>query len=488
MSSKLQQIAKEESSIKRTENGAFAYNTTDNSLVDLFAIIGALRPRTESEIRDKFANAFNQDALLATKMLFYAGNIRGGLGERRTFRICLEWLANNYPSIVEKNIGAIPLFNRWDSIFVLIGTPCESYMWKFVYEQIVEDWSNYKNKKSISLLAKWMPSENASSIYTKRNAKIARQNFNLTSRQYRKMLSTLRKYLDVTEVKMSNGEWSNINYETVPSRAMMKYNNAFKKHDMDGFCRYIEALNRGEKKINASTLYPYDLVKNYLSYNTAQKSEVVEQQWKALPNYIDEESNILIMADVSGSMYGRPLETSIGLAIYFAERNKGPLEGIYMTFTSHPRFQYIDASETLERKVEKVRNTDIGYSTNLSRAFDYLLEKAVDYDFKQEDMPNAIVVISDMEIDHYMRPSSNWDFIRTQKAKYAAYGYTLPKMILWNVEARNDTILSKSDDVLFVSGQSPSTFKSLLGNLDGKTNWDLMLEVLNNEMYNCITI
>ena len=488
MESKLQQIAKEESSMKRTENGAFAYNTTNNSLVDLFAVIGALRPRTESEIRDKFANAFNQDALLATKMLFYAGNIRGGLGERRTFRICLEWLANNYPSIVEKNIGAIPLFNRWDSIFVLIGTPCESYMWKFVYEQIVEDWNNYKNKKSISLLAKWMPSENASSICTKRNAKIARQNFNLTSRQYRKMLSTLRKYLDVTEVKMSSGNWSGINYEAVPSCAMMKYNNAFKKHDMDGFCRYIEALNRGEKKINASTLYPYDLVKNYMRYNIAQKSEVVEQQWKALPNYIDEESNILIMADVSGSMYGRPLETSIGLAIYFAERNKGPLEGIYMTFTSHPRFQYIDASETLERKVEKVRNTDIGYSTNLSRAFDYLLEKAVDYDFKQKDMPNAIVVISDMEIDHYMRPSSNWDFIKTQKAKYAAYGYTLPKMILWNVEARNDTVLSKSDDVLFVSGQSPSTFKSLLGNLNGKNNWDLMLEVLNNEIYDCITI
>ena len=478
MESKLQQIAKEESSIKRTENGAFAYNTTDNSLVDLFAVIGALRPRTESEIRDKFANAFNQDALLATKMLFYAGNIRGGLGERRTFRICLEWLANNYPSIVEKNIGAIPLFNRWDSIFVLIGTPCESYMWKFVYEQIVEDWNNYKNKKSISLLAKWMPSENASSICTKRNAKIARQNFNLTSRQYRKMLSTLRKYLDVTEIKMSSGNWSGINYEAVPSRAMMKYNNAFKKHDMDGFCRYIEALNRGEKKINASTLYPYDLVKNYMRYNIAQKSEVVEQQWKALPNYIDEESNILIMADVSGSMYGRPLETSIGLAIYFAERNKGPLEGIYMTFTSHPRFQYIDTNETLERKVEKVLRTDIGYSTNLSRAFDYLLEKAVDYDFKQEDM----------EIDHYMRPSSNWDFIKTQKAKYAAYGYILPKMILWNVEARNDTILSKSDDVLFISGQSPSTFKSLLGNLSGKTNWDLMLEVLNNEIYDCITI
>ena len=389
MESKLQQIAKEESSIKRTENGAFAYNTTDNSLVDLFAVIGALRPRTESEIRDKFANAFNQDALLATKMLFYAGNIRGVLGERRTFRICLEWLANNYPSIVEKNIGAIPLFNRWDSIFVLIGTPCESYMWKFVYEQIVEDWNNYKNKKSISLLAKWMPSENASSICTKRNAKIARQNFNLTSRQYRKMLSTLRKYLDVTEIKMSSGNWSGINYEAVPSRAMMKYNNAFKKHDMDGFCRYIEALNRGEKKINASTLYPYDLVKNYMRYNIAQKSEVVEQQWKALPNYIDEESNILIMADVSGSMYGRPLETSIGLAIYFAERNKGPLEGIYMTFTSHPRFQYIDTNETLERKVEKVLRTDIGYSTNLSRAFDYLLEKQ-EYQNIQDNEENAI--------------------------------------------------------------------------------------------------
>lgn len=488
MNSKLQQIAKEASYMKRTENGALAYNTTDNSLVDLFAIIGALRPRTESEIRDKFANAFNQDALLATKMLFYAGNIRGGLGERRTFRICLKWLAENYPSIVNKNMGAIPLFNRWDSIFTLVGTSCEDYMWRFVYDQIVEDWNNYMNHKSVSLLAKWMPSENTSSLNSRRLAKKARQNLGLTSRQYRKLLSTLRKYLDVTEVKMAGRKWDTINYEAVPSRAMMNYNNAFKRHDSTGFGKYLESLNRGEKKINASTLYPYDLVKEFCYSNFFQKSNVAEQQWKALPNYIEGDSNILVMADVSGSMYGRPIETSIGLAIYFAERNSGPLEGVYMTFTSRPHFQYVNKDDTLERKVQKVLNTDVGYSTDLEAAFDYLLAQAVQNDFSQKDMPEAIVVISDMEIDYYMSPGYEWDFIKAQKVKYASEGYELPKMILWNVEARNDTMLSKSDDVLFISGQSPSSFKSLLGNLSGVTNWDLMLKTLNDEMYDCITV
>ncbi len=315
-------VMKQESVKKYTENGAMAYDRLNGSLITLFAQIGALRSRTEKEIEDKFASAFNEDKLLATKMLFYCGNIRGGLGERRTFRICLKWLAKNYPSIVKKNIELIPYYNRWDSLFELVDTSCEEVIWELVSFYLEEDLKKMGCGKPCSLLAKWLPTETASSTKTRELAKRAIKNIGMTPRQYRKIVSSLREYIRVTERKMSLNEWETIDYSTVSSYAMARYNRAFKKHDEGRFSKYIEALNEGKTKVNASTLYPYDLVKNYIGYSS-DTNLLAEQQWKALPNYIQGENNIIVMADISGSMSGRPMETSVGLAIYFAERNKG---------------------------------------------------------------------------------------------------------------------------------------------------------------------
>ena len=329
-------VMKKEAQTKLTENGAVAYNTLNSGLLDLFAVIGALRPQSESEIEQKFARAFNEDKLLATKMLFYAGNIRGGLGERRTFRVCLKWLAQNYPEIVIKNMANIPLFNRWDSLFILENTPAERAMWEFIKVQLMSDIRAMKKNQSISLLAKWMPSENASSKRTVRLAQKAMSALYMTPRNYRKALSALRKYIKVVERDMSANQWDDINYEGVPSYAMKNYRNAFAKHDAIRFSNYIASLNKGEAKINASTLFPYDLVREYVNevwtgglyYRNGKLDSVVEAQWKALPNYIEGENNYVVMADVSDSMNGRPLMTSIGLAIYFAERNKGDYHNI----------------------------------------------------------------------------------------------------------------------------------------------------------------
>lgn len=487
MESKMQRAARLANQTKLTENGAVAYSTTNDGLLDLFGTIGALRPRSEADILEKFKKAFYEDKLLATKMMFYAGNIRGGLGERRTFKTILKWMAENYPEIVRKNLELIPYFNRYDSIFVLEDTPAEGQMWEHIKGQLFMDTENFKRGKSISLLAKWMPSENASSAKSRRLARKAAKCLGLTPRLYRKLLSNLRSYIDITESKMSAGEWGEINYEAVPSNAMMRYANAFNRNDSDRFNEYKASLVRGEKKVNASTLYPYDLVKNYMGYRPAT-NPLVEEQWKALPNYVDEESNILIMADVSGSMAGRPMETSVGLAIYFAERNVGPMEGVYMTFTDRPHFITLDKNDSLERKVRTVKNTDVGYGTDLNAAFNYLLGTAIANDFKPEDMPKAITVISDMEIDRYMRPGAKYDFIDVQRKKFNDAGYELPKLILWNVEARQDTFLSQSEDVIFISGQSPSSFRSLLGNIGGKNAYEVMLETLNNKMYDCVVV
>ena len=490
---------------KTTENGALAYSTTGKVLIDLFAQIGALRPRSEIEIADKFAAAFAADPTLATKMMFYAGNIRGGLGERRTFRVCLRWLAINYPEIVKNNIANIPHFNRWDSLFSLVGTPVEEFMWDYIGSQLSADLEVVLESKKtgkcrpVSLLAKWMPTETASSKQTRNLAHRAMRELVITPRNYRKMLTTLRKYLKVVEASMSANEWENIQYAAVPSYAMKNYRKAFGRHDATGFAAYKASLVKGETKVNASTLFPYDLVREvrktkHYNYGTRRwefnEDTIVEEQWKALPNYVSGENNILIMADVSGSMGcagGRPMDTSIGLATYFAQRNKGAYHNLYMTFTNQPHFIELREGATLAEAVATVASTDVGYNTDLEAAFKAILGHAVRNNIPRDEIPKALVIVSDMEIDHYAR-REGFDFVDEMKGRFAAYGYSLPTIVCWNVEARNDTFLSKSDDVLMVSGQSPSVFRELCGRLDGKTSWDIMVETLSNPMYDCVAV
>ena len=490
-----------EGSTKLTENGAYAYNSTaQGAILDMFSQIGALRSRSEQDIIQKFAAAYREDALLAIKLMFYGGDIReGGTGERRTFRICLRWLAENRPNVVIKNLELIPYFNRFDSLFVLVGTKCESAMWEFVNKTLIADVRAMKASKHekyvpITLLAKWMPSENASSHETRNMAHKAMKALSINPRSYRRMLSALRKHIDVVERRMAAGEWSLIDYSKVPSYAMKNYGSAFAKHDYERFNAYIKSVEKGEVKINASTLFPYDLVEKYMNscyygnrvgdcIMTTDSNSVVEAQWKALPNYITKPMNAVVMADVSGSMRGRPMATSIGLAIYFAQHNKGHYHNQYMTFTSSPKFVNIQEGANLYDCVKQVASAGVGYSTNLDAGFKAILDTAKYYKVPKSQMLEALIVISDMEIDPYMRPGRHWDFVDVWKNRFAAAGYVCPKIIMWNVNARKDTFLSQSEDIIFISGQSAAAFKHLCNNLNGITAYDLMLQVLNGPAY-----
>ena len=474
-------------------------------MLDLFSQIGALRPRTDREIEQKFAAAFREDKLLATKMLFYAGDIRqGGLGERRTFRICLRWLADNHPEIVNKNIELIPYFNRFDSWFVLCGTKCENLMWENVAKTLGADMKAYNASTNtkivpISLLAKWMPSENTSSVKTRQMAAKAMRALHLEPRKYRKMLSALRKHINVVERQMSAGEWGKIDYAKVPSYAMHNYGSAFAKHDYERFNAYLQSVKKGEIKINAGVLYPYDLVEKYMDsrqrgtyygdcFVAHDENAVVEAQWKAMPNYLTKPVNAVVMADVSGSMRGRPMATSIGLATYFAQHNTGHYHNQYLTFTSEPKFINIKEGASLLECVQQVAKAGVGYSTNLEKAFMAILDTATFHKVPKNQMPKALVVISDMEIDKYMRPGRHWDFLDVMRHRFKTAGYELPKIVMWNVNARKDTVLSQSEDVIFISGQSASSFKTLCQNLDGITAYDMMLQVLNGKAYSKVCI
>lgn len=483
----LSNVMQKQSVVKTTENGAIAYSTTNNAILDFFSLAGSMRNRTPEDIIEKFELAYEESPELAIKALFYVGDIRGGLGERRTFRLCLRKLANTNPEVVKRNIHLIPEYNRWDSIFELFDTEVEDIALDFILHQFIKDVTNKNEGKPISLLAKWLPSENASSTKTKLLAKKIRKELGLSSKRYRQHLSSLRKYLDVVETHMSANDWTNIKYENVPSNAMMRYRNAFYKHDNEGMNTYIESVKSGKKKINSSVLYPYNLVHSYLhGYYTVKKLDnVLEEQWKALPDYTTD-TNILVMADVSGSMAGRPMETSVGLATYFAQRNKGAFHNQYMTFSREPHCVSIKDNWTLKNCIKNVMSKDVGYSTDLDAAFKYLLDMCVDNNISQEELPSALVVISDMEIDRFGSENYNWSFVDKWEKRFAKAGYKLPKLVMWNVEARNDTFLSQNANVLYVSGQSTTTFKYFTAALNGKTAYDFMLDILNSDRYSLI--
>ncbi|MBO7696480.1 MAG: DUF2828 family protein [Methanobrevibacter sp.] len=486
-----------------TLNGAYAYKSTHSDLVDLFGVIGAIRNRQPEEVEELFAKAFREDKLLAMKMSFYARHITGGLGERKTPRIIWRYVAMNYPEIMKKNLSLIPVFGRWDDLYCFVGTPIEDDMWGFIRTQLGKDAEGVMNRKPISLLAKWLKSVNTSSEESRSLGRLTAKNLGMDEKSYRKILSMLRNYIDVTEVKMSKNNFSQIKYDSVPAKAMSLYRNAFMKRDGNRFQKYIDGLKRGEAKINAATLYPYDIMEKYgltMRYrgiSLDKYDEILEQQWKALPNFVDEKlsgSNVLVMCDTSGSMYGRPLATSVGLSIYFAERNKGVFHNKFMTFSHDPNFVTIKG-DSLKDKVESF--PVIVDDTNIQAAFKLILDVAVENNVPAEDMPKTLVIISDMEFNQatYNRGSfRNGEYVDVNyhnifKDMYEEAGYEVPTIVYWNVNSRHNVFHAYADEhgVMMASGSSPSVFKNIVANI-GKTPYEAMMDVLGDEVYSEVRV
>lgn len=466
---------------KLTENGDLSYNTTGQALLDFFATGGALRSRPDSEVIRIFTNAFAEDGVNTLKALFYFRDIRGGQGERRLFRTITRDLANSDPKLT---VSLLPLFSeygRWDDLLALWDTNSQvrEEVFRIVVDQLTEDGNNYTIGQPISLLAKWMPSANTSSKETRKLAKAIIKEMGIGEKRYRQQLSALRSRLKVVEKDMSANKWTAIKYESVPSKAMLNYRKAFSKHDADGFQKYLDSVEKGEVTIKATTLYPYEL------YDRARSGDrVVEEQWKALPNYVKEDENALVMADVSGSMFGgygttvSPISVSVSLAIYFAERNKGVFKDHFMTFSARPQLQKITAT-TLAGKVKQLNQAHWDMNTDLGLALDTILQTAIKHKVPQEELPKRLYIISDMEFDSCVRGGSGT--YGNAKANFAAAGYQIPEVVFWNVSARNDTFpVQKEPGVSLVSGFSPSLFGQLVA---GLTPAEQMMQILSKERY-----
>lgn len=446
----------------RTANGAVAFKSTGDALVDFFSKVGDARG---VDISKQFEKAYKTNPEISLRTLLWARDVRGGAGERKTFRDLVGKVLRNKPEAFDGFIRLIPEVGRWDDLFIFFGTEYEKEA-LFVIEAGIA--------AQDGLCAKWMPRQGSLA------AKI-RSHLDLTPKQYRKMLVGMTK---VVEQQMCANDW-NIKYEHVPSKAIGKYARAFGRHDPAGFTAFKQRANAGEVKVNAGAVFPCDVV-NLLS----RDSMLAEAQWKNLPNYLEGvDERLLCVVDVSGSM-GSPaggnskvtcMDVAISLGIYTSQRLEGPFKDSFITFTDHPTI--VQATGSLKSRVQAAHR-HVGYSTNLMGVFDAVLNSAKQHNLPESQMPTKIVIISDMQFNAQIR-DFNASTMSTIKRKFAQAGYEVPALVYWNVGAAkygNSPFTVDETGACIVSGFSPSILTAVLG---GETDSvSVMLRAVGKDRYN----
>jgi len=454
-----------------TENGMVTNSSTLNECVNLFFTIGAMRGQDKERLLSLFSKAFIENPKTALRILFWARDVRGGAGERQIFRDIIQLLAEVAPKVLVKNIKFIPEFGRWDDLTVLFNTKVNNDAIDTIVQGL-----EAKN----GLCAKWMPRKGV--IFNS-----IRKVMGLTPKSLRKMLVVLSK---TVEQKMCANEWSNIEYSKVPSLAMARYTKAFSKHNLIGFGEYLESLKKGEVKVNAGAVYPYDVVK---TLEQGVKDLAIEQ-WKALPNFMEgSNERILPVVDVSVSMINLAgnnsnltcLDVAVSLGLYISERNEGSFKDSFITFSERPQLQKLRGN--LYDRYTQLRAAEWGMSTNLESVFKLILNQSIKHNVPQSEMPTKILILSDMEFNQ--ATGRNNSAIQMIREEYENSGYQLPGIIFWNIQSRGDNFPVRFDEsgTALISGFSPSILKSILGGKELSPVL-IMTETIESERYKMIEV
>ena len=476
------EFLKREANMTYTENGAVTCRSTGRDCLDLFATIGALRHESDQEITERFLRAYTEDPDLAMKILFYGRDVRGGLGERRVFRILLRWLAVTKPASVVRNLPHVAEYGRWDDVLVLLGTPCGAEALALLKQQFDADLAALDGDGEVSLLGKWLPSVNASNAETVRMAKQIARAFGLSDRDYRKALTKLRAQIRILENSLREKDYT-FDYSKQPSKAMFKYRKAFLRNDGERYSAFMERVSKGEAKLNTGALYPYEIVEKAYQCGDAERLSL-DATWRALADYTQDE-NALVVADGSGSMYWgckpSPAAVAQSLAIYFAERNRGAFRNHFITFSMNPRLVEIKGEDIVD-KVRYCATFNECANTNLQKVFELVLNAAVKNRVPQKELPSTLYVISDMEFDCCAAGASLTNFDYAKKLFNRA-GYQLPNVVFWNVSSRNQQqpVTMNEQGVALVSGCSPRIFSMVME--DTLDPFTYMLSVIDTERY-----
>ena len=485
----MKQMLMEESNMTVTQNGAATYRSTLSDCLDLFATVGALRHASDDDIINRFIHAYAEDRDVAMKILFFARDVRGGLGERQVFRTIMRWLADNETESVVRNVKYIAEFGRFDDIVALIGTAAEKEAIEYLKAQMIADMEALNRGDTVSLLGKWLPSVNASSVDTVMMAKRIASDFGMSQADYRKALSALRGRIHIIENNLRECDYT-FDYENQTSKSLFKYRKAFLRNDGERYQDYMAKVRSGEKKLNTSNVAPYELVDAFIhNRGFVSKAEIdsINTTWAALPDFGNDE-NMLAVVDTSGSMYSyaspSPASVAFSLGLYIAERNKGAFKNCFVTFSERPKFIELKGN-TFTEKLKYAMSFNEVANTDIAATFDLILNAAIRGRVSQDEIPSKLVIISDMEFDSCARNSQVTNFEMAKK-KFASHGYTLPDVIFWNVNSinRQQPVTMNEQGVALVSGCTPNLFSMVAGGI--ASPYAVMMDVISRQRYACI--
>ena len=491
---------KEMSARTRTMNGAVTYETSQNACLDLFAVGGGMRYRKDAELLRLFDRAYIENPDLSMKLLFYIRDIRGGMGERKSFRRILRHVACVWPASAQKNVRYISEYGRWDDLLSLMGTRAQEEVVRVIREQMEKDLEAVRRMEegqkdvSISLLAKWLPSDNASSAASRGKARILASELGLSKREYRNMLVRIRRHLSLAEVRLTQRQPGKIRYEALPAGAMMKYRCAFQRSDSERFMAYLEDVRMGKAQMHADTLDPPQILQPMFSGRIYRRSvprgvETLEALWKSL-SVKPGSRNALCVVDTSGSMYWSangapvPAHLALSLGLYFAERCAGAFRNHIVTFESRPHLIELKGESLMDR-LRYLQAAPWGGSTDLSAVFDLVLNAALEMKVPQGELPSVLYIISDMEFNVAFRRPGDTVYEDARK-EYEAHGYELPAVVFHNVNAwqTQTPVRAHTKGAALVSGSGVAAMSS--GYTKNTTPMSHMLEVLGSKRYQCI--
>lgn len=474
-----------------TENGALS-NPIKATDARLQVFYKATRGISAASVNGMMAAAAKENLFDTIVLAFYTRDCRGGKGERLLGRQMFVWLAANYPNETRKVMSLWAEYGRFDDLLYLVerASPCSETALQIFSAQLKDDMKSMEEGKSVSLAAKWCPSEQSARDrrYGLNNKIRVAFNKHMKRRTFRKtVIVPLRAYLDLVECLMCANKWPEINYSKVPSRAMKILKDAFERHDTARFAAWKGQVAKGEAKINAKALFPHELVK--CVRNEKQLDIVTEEQWKVLQEETRKLGifgNTLVLSDVSGSMETPdqlPMNVSLAMGILISSCSASPVfRDRVITFQTDPSFHSLSECKSFREKVLHLVKAPWGGSTNLQAAFELILTSAQMFKVPQAQMPRRLFIISDMQFNSAAGVTN----FQAMQAKYVKAGYQLPEVWFWNVAARatpNEMpVESSQDGVVMISGFSPAILKSIL--TCEKLNPDLaMRAALDAERY-----
>ena len=482
-----------------TENGSIGYATSGHALLDLHFQLSSLRDRDEAYIAQKFMQAYYEDPEHALKWMFYIRDIREGLGERRAFRACLSYLADSHPRVARGLVELVPEYGRFDDLLPLLETELKDDVADFLDRQLTADLTAADRGEDVSLLGKWLPSDNASSKQTRVYAAILKRSFGMTGRDYRAALSKLRACIDVTEKKMSDRRWEEIDYNKVPAKANLRYDDAFVRNDRAGREKYYCNLISGDDAAKIAGIQPYEIVHRLIKsagcYYKLKEDLFAEILWEKLmgDGYKNDWGldDCIVVADGSGSMYRTvpgasavmAIEVCEALAIYFAGQLKGELHDKAITFSRTPQLIDLAPGKGIREKLEIMLAHNEVANTDIEAVFDLLLETAIKGQLAAEDMPGQVLIISDMEFDAARAFNLDDSLFDTIEKKFHDVGYRLPQLIFWNVCGRTNTIPKiKGDRLRLISGFSQNAAK-VACDRKSQDPYEALIKILDSPRY-----